>query len=288
MKLNQDSVWTVKPCEIKILKTIEHLSNKYETVPFENIKKLNKDNLNVKNILVDLCKDKFLRYEAIPYLGYRMTTSGYDCLAISFLRRNGLEVLGDKIGIGKESDIFYGRYKGRDVALKFHRLGRTSFRTVKNNRDYHGTKKNLSWFELSKKSAEEEFKYLNMFKETIRVPIVYEQNRHVVVMEYLENYVPLYTVKDLFEKDKVYCELMHVIESLYKKGFVHGDFNEFNIMINENEEIITIDLPQCINLDNPRAFNYLKRDYEAIIMFFEKKFRYTNDYQIDIIELQIK
>lgn len=278
MKLNQDTVWTVKNAEIKVLKAVEYLTKTHEIVPYEQIHKLNKDNLNLKNIVVDLCKSKFLRYENIPYLGYTLTTSGYDCLAIYTLRKNGLTALGDKIGIGKESDIFYGKYNDKDVALKFHRLGRTSFRTVKNNRDYHGKRKYCSWFLLSKLSAEQEYKYLQLFTDVIDTPKPIDQNRHIIVMELLDDCVPLYKLKEIQNLDKVYCQMMQGIEAFYANGYVHGDFNEFNIMINESEDIKVIDLPQCIKIDHAKAQEYLERDIEAVKTFFSKKFQYTNDY----------
>ncbi|KAM0678315.1 Serine/threonine-protein kinase rio2 [Binucleata daphniae] len=279
MKLNQDTVWTIQNTEFKVLKTVEYLTKTHDIVPYEQIQKLNKDNMNLKNIVLDLCKSKFLRYENIPYLGYSLTTSGYDCLGIHTLRKNGLSILGDKIGIGKESDIYYGVFNGKNVAVKFHRLGRTSFRTVKNNRDYHGKRKHCSWFLLSKLSAEQEYKYMHMFYSIIDIPKPLDQNRHIIVMELLEDYVPLYKIKQINNLDKVYCQMMQSIETLLGNGYVHGDFNEFNIMINENEDIKIIDLPQCISVEHAKAKEYLQRDIEAVKTHFYKKYQYVNDYE---------
>ncbi len=70
------------------------------------------------------------------------------------MKRGSIKRVGIKIGVGKESDIYLcegGKPKGEEdededdeeskdnyypVVVKFARLGRTSFRTVKNNRDY--------------------------------------------------------------------------------------------------------------------------------------------------------
>ena len=42
-----------------------------------------------------------------------------------------------KIGVGKESDIYLIRSnENKLMVLKLARLGRASFKTVKNNRDY--------------------------------------------------------------------------------------------------------------------------------------------------------
>ena len=59
---------------------------------------------------------------------------GYDFLAIkAMLNRGSLTALGRKIGIGKESDIYLAcNEEGTQMALKIHRLGRTSFTNVRN------------------------------------------------------------------------------------------------------------------------------------------------------------
>ena len=36
-------------------------------------------------------------------------------------------------------------------------------------------------------------------------------------------------------------------------GLVHGDFNEFNLMANEEEEITVIDFPQMTSTTHPNA-----------------------------------
>ena len=42
-----------------------------------------------------------------------------------------------KIGVGKESDVYLVRsLEDKLMVLKLARLGRTSFKTIKNNRDY--------------------------------------------------------------------------------------------------------------------------------------------------------
>lgn len=52
---------------------------------------------------------------------------------------------------------------GEQYALKLHRLGRTSFRNLKNKRDYHKHRKNMSWLYLSRLSAMKEFAYMKVF-----------------------------------------------------------------------------------------------------------------------------
>lgn len=52
--------------------------------------------------------------------------------------------------------------EGQQFALKLHRLGRTSFRNLKNKRDYHKHRHNVSWLYLSRLSAMKEFAYMKV------------------------------------------------------------------------------------------------------------------------------
>lgn len=62
---------------------------------------------------------------------------------------------------------------GEQYALKLHRLGRTSFRNLKNKRDYHKHRKSMSWLYLSRLSAMKEFAYMKVMVQTVveEVPI---------------------------------------------------------------------------------------------------------------------
>jgi RIO kinase 2 len=214
---------------------------------------------------VDLCKLKFLTYID---QGYKLSCSGLDCLAINTLRSRGLEIMGDKIGIGKESDIYIGVYDGRSVALKFHRLGRTSFRSVRKARGY--VKERVNWLMMSKVSCDREVAYLEMFKDMC-VPLVLDHDRHVIVQELLE-YQPLYRTR--VENAEHICRLMlEFIRNLWSRGYVHGDFNEFNIMV--NNDIKVIDFPQCIKNTDSRALVYLKRDFKCVLQYFKRKYNYV-------------
>jgi hypothetical protein len=54
--------------------------------------------------------------------------------------------VGRQIGVGKESDVFeVADDEGRVMALKLHRLGRTSFRAVKSKRDYVKRGSHFRW-----------------------------------------------------------------------------------------------------------------------------------------------
>ena len=55
-----------------------------------------------------------------------------------------------------------------------------------------------------------------------------------------------------------------------KHGLIHGDFNEFNLMVNDDGTKVTvIDFPQCISVKHPNASNYFQRDAECVFKYFD-------------------
>ena len=67
------------------------------------------------------------------YDGYKLTYLGYDFLALrAMMKRGNIVSVGRKIGVGKESDIYLVQNEeGETLALKLQRLGRVSFRAIK-------------------------------------------------------------------------------------------------------------------------------------------------------------
>lgn len=69
--------------------------------------------------------------------------------------------VGNMIGVGKESDVYIvSDADENQLAMKLHRLGRTSFRNIKNMRDYHGKRRTASWLYLSRLAAVKEFAFM--------------------------------------------------------------------------------------------------------------------------------
>ena len=52
---------------------------------------------------------------------------------------------------------------------------------------------------------------------------------------------------------QLYDELMNLIVLLGSYGLIHCDFNEFNIILDENEHPIIIDFPQMISIHHENA-----------------------------------
>ena len=163
------------------------------------------------------------------------------------------------------------------ACIKFARLGRTSFRAVKSKRDYVKSQTHYNWLYLSRLSSQNEYKNMKgLYSHGFAVPRPYGYNRHAIIMEYIQSY-PLNKVDEIKDKEAVYHKMMDFILKLGENGLIHGDFNEFNILlsINKPDEIVVIDFPQMISMHHAEAKNYFKRDVQCVKNFFIKKFNIT-------------
>jgi len=295
-----------------------------------------------------IAKVKNARYD-----GYRLTYGGLDYLALhSHIKSSAVVQLGNQMGVGKESDIHLvtsptpartaasltpstnptTEESGQAVEqaiLKIHRLGRTSFRTLKNNRAYQGNRAHCSWQYLSRLSAQKEYAAMqSLYAAGFPVPRPVAHNRHTVVMSLVPG-IPLRQVgpADLAavlpavrspgaagddDGDEViqdtstvladearvaalYNDVMELTLQLAEAGLIHGDFNEFNILI-ENPYLTAasssvplpadtstrmiphlIDFPQITSLLHPSARDYFDRDVECIKTYFRKRYRFESE-----------
>lgn len=52
---------------------------------------------------------------------------------------------------------------------------------------------------------------------------------------------------------QLYSDLMDLIVKLAQHGLIHGDFNEFNILIKDDGKPILIDFPQMVSTSHANA-----------------------------------
>lgn len=259
----------------RVLTAVEMGMKNHQWVPtqlIESIAHLRRG--NTFKVLSLLLKHKLVAHNKAKYDGYKLTYNGYDFLALrAFVNKGLIRGVGTRIGVGKESDIHVCEgAEGEKYALKLHRLGRVSFKTIKLNRDYMGHRKSASWMYMARLAAKKEFDYLHALQNAgFRVPEPVELNRHVVLMKFVEAR-PLYQIRELKNTDKVLERLMRLIVRLARSGLIHGDFNEFNLMIDAKEEITLIDFPQVVTVKHNNAKMYFDRDVRCIRDFFCKRF----------------
>lgn len=118
------------------------------------------------------------------------------------------------------------------------------------------------------------------------VPKPVDYNRHAVVMELINGYplyvnkpsfflsldiIPLHSscvsftymcvfshsyrcqVHELQDPSALYSEFMELIVKLANHGLIHGDFNEFNLMLDDQDHITMIDFPQMVSTSHTNA-----------------------------------
>jgi RIO kinase 2 len=255
-------------------------SRNHEVVPtslIANIAQIRQSNIH--SVISTLAKNNLIaKVQNNKYDGYRLTYGGYDYLALKTLcKRQAVYSVGNQIGVGKESDIYLvADEEGNQRVLKLQRLGRTSFRNIKKTRDYLRHRHTSSWLYMSRLAAIKEYAFMCVLYENgFPVPKPIDQNRHCVVMELIDAY-PLCQIHDIADVGKLYSALMNLIVRLACSGLIHGDFNEFNILIKSNDEPVLIDFPQMVSTSHVNAEMYFNRDVECIRTFFKKRFNYQS------------
>nr|VDC62281.1 unnamed protein product [Brassica rapa] len=275
MKLDVNVLRYLSKDDFRVLTAVEMGMRNHEIVPSELVDRIaGLKHGGTYKVLKNLLKYKLLHHDRSKYDGFRLTYLGYDFLAIKTLVNRGVFTgVGRQIGVGKESDIFeVAQEDGTILAMKLHRLGRTSFRAVKSKRDYLRHRSSFSWLYLSRLAALKEFAFMKALEEhDFPVPKAIDCNRHCVIMSLVQGY-PMVQVKQLQNPETIFEKIIGIVVRLAEHGLIHCDFNEFNIMIDDEEKITMIDFPQMVSVSHQNAQMYFDRDIECIFKFFRKRF----------------
>ncbi|KAK0208310.1 RIO1 family-domain-containing protein [Desarmillaria ectypa] len=281
MKLDATDLRYVTPEEFRVLTAVEMGSKNHEVVPTNLIAQISGlRNGGVNKLIGSLAKRNLIaKVQNSKYDGYRLTYGGYDYLAMRAMsKRDSMHSVGNQIGVGKESDIYIvADSEGKEMVLKLHRLGRISFRAIKDKRDYLGKRKSASWMYMSRLAAQKEWAFMQVLHEhDFPVPRPIDQARHCILMEFIDAY-PLRQISEVPSPGKLYSTLMDLIVRFAHAGLIHGDFNEFNILIRRDSgEPVVIDFPQMVSTSHVNAEWYFNRDVECIRTFFKRRFRYES------------
>ena len=242
MKLDPTVLRTMNSQDFRVLEAVEKGMKNHALVPMPLITAIaNLRHGGTHKVISSLLRDKLLSHERKKngHDGYRITTAGYDILALHNLKSRGfVAALGQRVGTGKESDIYLAADpQGKQMVLKIHRLGRTSFRNVKKKRDYFGkaTQMAHSWLFLSRLSALKEYAFMKALHDVeYPTPTPIAQNRHLVLMSLVRG-LPLYQIfpKQLSVEQAadIYHQAAGLAARLAQHGLVHCDLNEFNLLV---------------------------------------------------------
>ena len=229
--------------------------------------------------LSTLLRSKLVHHDASKYDGYRLTTLGFDFLALRALVLAGhVSAVGRQIGVGKESDVYEVMLEdGTSAALKLHRLGRTSFRAVASKRDYIGARTAYSWLTLSRLAATKEAAFMKaLHAAAFPTPALVAHNRHAVLMTLVDG-APLHRARarDVPDPASLYDQAVGFMEGLAARGLVHCDLNEFNLILTPDAtSLVLIDFPQMVSTGHANARELFDRDAAVLARFFSSKLGY--------------
>jgi RIO kinase 2 len=260
--------------DFRILNIIEAAMNKCEFVPVEQIQKYAKVPMDrIEYSLNKLNKLGLTRKSRSSYIGHTLNYVGYDCLAInSLVKADVISSFGQTIGVGKEAEVYNALTpEGKTIAVKFHRLGKISFRQTRRKRGY--TRDHSTWLFQSHLAAEREFQALQLvYNAGVSVPEPISHNRHVIAMGIIEG-GELSKWRKITNAKRVLKEILRNVRKAYLKAHViHGDLSDYNIILKPDMHILIIDWPQYVMSDHPNADEILLRDIQNVLTFFNRRF----------------
>ncbi len=244
----------------------------YEYVPIQIISSQARiGEEKARNILRYLSDLRVVQNRQKDYEGSTFTFLGLSLYSLHRLVRSGkVNAIGKLMGEGKESAVFncYSEKYGECV-VKFHKVGHTSFKKVKEKRDYG----DLHFSVLAIRSARNEFKALQKL-QGLAVPKAYAWEGNAVLMELIDA-KELYRVR-VENPEDVLEMILEEVAKFYRRGVVHGDLSQYNVLVSE-EGIWIIDFPQSVEVGEEGWMEILERDVKNIITYFNRAYRIEKD-----------
>jgi len=192
------------------------------------------------------------------------------------IRAKTISYVNGVIRAGKESVVFWAVSPDKhDIALKVYLTSTSSF---KKRSSYIIGDPRFSRIRKNTRSlvflwAKKEYKNLMRSVEkgiSVVKPITVKKN--VLALEFIgSNGIPTKTLIESQIDEKDYKSAISLIGQLYKQAnLVHCDFSEYNIF-KTKKGLILFDLGSAIDLEHPKAEEFLKRDINNISKFFVKR-----------------
>jgi RIO kinase 2 len=268
--------------DLRILMAIEIGMKKSEYVTKNNVKFYSRYPMEETIYRLDRVHKMGLivRNSANYEVSYTLNSKGYDVLGLhTLVEKDLISQLGPSLGKGKESDVYSAMDDEENIyAVKIYRIGRTSFKNVKRLRNIVGKRTHLSWLYVNRLAAKREFEALKkIHKLDLNTPEPIGYNRHIIVMGYLRG-KELVHFKKIDDPIYILDEIINQMRVIYQEaGMIHGDLGEFNVVADEEGNILIIDWLQWVPKDHPNAESILYKDIDNICTYFYKKFKVECD-----------
>jgi len=279
--------------DVAILRVVEGLRTAFEWVPMSSVaEKLPYPRIEVERRAKFLERAELVKYRYVGHyreFALMILEKGFDTLALWDFKRHGvLEEVGDTIGEGKEAEIVIAKSpSGEPVVIKFHRYWAREFRHIRKSLSYaavivRGQELNLedSKIDVPRAKAQVEMRALEAaYKAGVSVPEPLGVNRHAVAMRMVEGDEPETPAPKLSDvrlrnPREAFEQIVSDMETLVREaGFIHGDLNEYNILIDREGALYYIDFPQAVPVSYEEAQVILERDLENIFSYFRRRYR---------------
>jgi RIO kinase 2 len=255
--------------EFRVLRAMETLLRDHESLTVEQISA----RAGMHPDRISFSMGRLNQMELVIKAGkkYLLVSAGLDALALKTLAdKNIVTGMGGSIGVGKESDVFEAITPDqRRMAIKFFRIGRTSFRDVARKRAFG--KKLHHWLLVNMDAARKEFHALQVLKKHgVRVPEPFALVKHAIVMELVEG-PRLVHCERLHDPNTVLEDILSNVKLAYRAGIISADLSEYNVL-HDGSDVWIIDWPQSVSVQHPNASTLLRRDLQNMLNFFRRKY----------------
>jgi RIO kinase 2 len=271
-----------------IVKNLENLEYRVLKVFVSSIKHhqiINNHNIlsysNLHEDRVQYAVESLLKLKLISKTqnGFKLLTAGLDVYALKLLVDSGIILgIGNSLGIGKESDVVEAISEIQQRrAVKFFRIGRISFTDTKRKRSLEKNKNVNNWLLINIEAAKREYDFLVKLKSTkMNIATPYFRSMHSIVMDKI-NGLRLIEIRNLPNPIEIFDKVFEQIRISYNEKIINGDLSEYNILLDENNDIWIIDWPQAVTLEHPNAEFLIRRDLHNVIRYFRRKYDLTID-----------
>lgn len=266
----------VKKLEIEDYVVLRALSSVISSHKFLSI-----DQLAVYSKMhVDMVDYRIRRLSALKVIhrdshGTCLLMSGLDVVALkTFVEKKFVAGLGMPIGVGKESDVFEAiTENGQLRAIKFFRIGRTSFRQVRKKRSFVNDDQSHDWLSTNIRAAEKEYSILHkLHNKGAATPTPLYRGLHAIVMSKIKG-ERLAEAKNVSNPRQTFYDVLDDVRVAYRYDIINCDLSEYNIMVGSDGHPWIIDWPQSVSRKHPNADLLIRRDISQVVNFFNKRFQ---------------
>lgn len=207
-------------------------------------------------------------------LSFALTREGVEAMALrDYVRRDLIAALGAIIAKGKESDVYEAfNEEGSLYAIKFYKLGRISFRSVRKKRFREGAEMR-SWVTINYEAARREYNALKRLEGLMPTfPKAFAFSRSTVLLEQLSG-VRLSERPELSEPRSILKGVLDSVRLAYGQAhLINGDLSEYNVLT-DGSSLWLIDWPQAVDTSHPNSEELLRHDVVSVVTFFRRAYQ---------------